>query len=174
MHRVSRFFARGQNDGVRREGKYVTLTLNCGASRHHNPSPFGTSYHLPPLPRWEACHWILSHRAGYLSEGAFMGRLGANVSGLAYSYAEYAPYGFLRIQFPCHPASGGTMNPPAKGRSILRTFLQPFYAIFLHNLRRQPRPFHFYFFPNSFTRHSRNRSMPLDRRCPFRQKKVMV
>ena len=119
MHCVSRFFARAQNDDVRREVKYVTLTLNCGASRHHNPSPFGTSYHLSP-------------------------------------------------------ASGGTMNPPAKGRSILRTFLQPFYATFLHNLRRQPRPFHFYFFPNSFIRHSRNRSMPLDRRCPFRQKKVMV
>ena len=50
----------------------------------------------PPLPRCEACHWILRHRAGYLSEGAFMGRLGANVSGLAYSYAEYAPIGSLQ------------------------------------------------------------------------------
>ena len=63
--------------------------------------PFGGWRHH--LARWEACHWILRHRAGYLSEGAFMGRLGANVSGLAYSYAEYAPYGSLRIQFPCHP-----------------------------------------------------------------------
>ena len=58
------------------------------------------------LARWEACHWILRHRAGYLSEGAFMGRLGANVSGLAYSYAEYAPCSSLRIQFPCHPLEG--------------------------------------------------------------------
>ena len=38
-----------------------------------------------------------------------MGRLGANVSGLAYSYAEYAPYGSLRIQFPCHPAKAGVL-----------------------------------------------------------------
>ena len=35
-----------------------------------------------------------------------MGRLGANVSGLAYSYAEYAPCGSLRIQFPYHPLKG--------------------------------------------------------------------
>ena len=56
--------------------------------------PFGGWRHH--LARWEACHWILRHRAGYLSEGAFMGRLGANVSGLAYSYAEYAPYGSLQ------------------------------------------------------------------------------
>ena len=67
--------------------------------------PFGGWRHH--LARWEACHWILRHRAGYLSEGAFMGRLGANVSGLAYSYAEYAPYGSLRIQFPCHPLFRG-------------------------------------------------------------------
>ena len=66
--------------------------------------PFGGWCHH--LSRWEACHWILRHRAGYLSEGAFMGRLGANVSGLAYSYAEYAPCGSLRIQFPYHPLKG--------------------------------------------------------------------
>ena len=56
--------------------------------------PFGGWRHH--LAHWEACHWILRHRAGYLSEGAFMGRLGANVSGLAYSYAEYAPIGSLQ------------------------------------------------------------------------------
>ena len=29
------------------------------------------------------------------------------------SLDSQSPKGSLRIQFPCHPASGGTMNPPA-------------------------------------------------------------
>jgi len=92
-----------QTTGLRPEENKLTALEGAGKT-----APFGGWRHH--LARWEACHWILRHRAGYLSEGAFMGRLGANVSGLAYSYAEYAPIGSLRIQFPCHPPKGGTMG----------------------------------------------------------------
>ncbi len=74
-----------------KEGALSGANINAACRQH--PLWWLTS---PPLPRCEACHWILRHRAGYLSEGAFMGRLGANVSGLAYSYAEYAPIGSLQ------------------------------------------------------------------------------
>ena len=74
-----------------KEGALSGANINAACRQR---APFGGWRHH--LSRWEACHWILRHRAGYLSEGAFMGRLGANVSGLAYSYAEYAPIGSLQ------------------------------------------------------------------------------
>ena len=47
-----------------------------------------------------------------------MGRLGANVSGLAYSYTEYAPIGSLRIQFPCYPPIQGALWVLSNGGNL--------------------------------------------------------